>query len=103
MTYDVLEKVSKKELIAWLRRNVCLPRNISDEEFLRQVKVKRLFAEQKVLLDRSKDINRQLDDAKDNPREFMRLMVEASKLNDRIDQLRDQFDKLMPRGLMYDT
>ena len=97
MTYDVLEKVTKRELIDWLRENIFLPPYISDEEFLRQVKVKRLFAEQKVLLDRSKDINRQLDDAKDNPCEFMRLMVEASKLNDRIDKLREQFDKLMPK------
>ena len=36
MTYDVLEKATKKRLIRWLRKNVFLP-PISDEDFLCQI------------------------------------------------------------------
>ena len=42
MTYEVLEKVSKNDLIQWMRKNIFLP-DISNEKFLRDVKVARLF------------------------------------------------------------
>ena len=32
MTYDVLNKATQKQLIAWIRENVFLP-NIADKEF----------------------------------------------------------------------
>ncbi len=54
MTYDVLEKVGKNELIAWLRKNVFLPR-ISDEQFLKDIKLARLFAEEEELLKKTRN------------------------------------------------
>ena len=95
MTYDVLEKITKKELIAGMRRHVCLPRNISDEEFLRQVKIARLFEEQEALLEKDDEINRELSAATNNPYEFMRLMVEGDKINEEIDRIDKQINQLM--------
>lgn len=86
MTYDVLNKVSKAELIAWLRGNVLLP-SISDEQFLQEAKLQKLIDENERLLEENKNLNRQLIDADNNGNhyEFMRLMVESSKVNDKIE------------------
>ena len=95
MTYDVLEKVTKRDLIDWLRENVLLPRNISDEQFLWQVKLNRLFAENEALLKQDEELSRQLSAATNDTREFMRLMVEAQKLNAQMDKISKQISTLM--------
>ena len=95
MTYDVLEKVSKKELIAWMRKNVFLSRNISDEEFLRRVKLDRLFAEEKELLDKNDSLIKQMKAAEDKPIEFMKLWIESEKLNKQLDNISKNINKLM--------
>lgn len=94
MTYEVLEKVSKKDLIRWIRKNLFLPR-ISDEQFLKDVELDRLFAEEEELHKKNKELLDKLQAAKDNPIEFMRLMVESDKLNSQIDKLSKRINKLM--------
>jgi hypothetical protein len=94
MTYDVLEKVGKKELIAWMRKNVFLPR-ISDEQFLKDVKLIRLFAEEEELLNKDRALIEKLESAKDNHIEFMKLMIESEKLNQQLDKLSKQINKCM--------
>lgn len=94
MTYDVLEKVSKKDLITWMRRNVRLP-NITDEQFLKKVRLERLLAEEKKLLDEDEVLNEKLSAATDNPIEFMRLMVESQKLNERLNNISKNISQCM--------
>lgn len=97
MTYDVLEKVSKKELIAWMRKNVFLPR-ISDEQFLKDVKLTRLFAEEEELLKKDKELVGKLQAATSDHIEFMKLMIESDKLNQRLDKLSKEINKCMGLG-----
>ena len=94
MTYDVLEKVSKKDLIAWMRKNVFLPR-ISDEQFLKDVKLDRLFAEEEELLEKDRVLVEKLQAATGNHIEFMKLMVESDKLNQQLDKLSKQINECM--------
>lgn len=94
MTYDVLEKVSKKDLITWLRKNVFLPR-ISDEQFLKDVKLNHLFAEEADLLEKDRILITKLEQAKDNHVEFMKLMIESDKLNQQLDKVSRQINKCM--------
>lgn len=98
MTYEVLEKVSKKDLIRWIRKNLFLPR-ISDEQFLKDVELDRLFAEEEELHKKNKALIDKLQTAKDNPIEFMRLMIESDKLNSQIDKLSKRINKLMGLGV----
>lgn len=97
MTYDVLEKASKKELIAWMRKNVFLP-SISDEQFLKEVKLARLFAEEEELLKKDKALVEKLQAATGNHYEFMRLMVESDKVNQQLDKLSKQINACMGLG-----
>ena len=97
MTYDVLEKVSKEELIAWMRKNVFLPR-ISDEVFLKDVKLARLFAKEEELLKKDKALIEKLQAATGNHFEFMKLMVESDKLNKQLDKLSKQINECMRLG-----
>lgn len=94
MTYDVLEKVGKKELIAWMRKNVFLPR-ISDEQFLKDVKLAKLFAEGEELLKKDKELVEKLQAATGNHIEFMKLMIESDKLNKQLDKLNKQINECM--------
>jgi hypothetical protein len=96
VTYDVLDKVSKTELIAWLRRNIFLP-PISDEQFLQEVRLQRLMDENKRLLEDNKNLNKKLIEADNsgNHYEFMRLMVESTKLNDKIQANSERINKLI--------
>ena len=94
MTYDVLEKVSKKDIITWMRRNVFLPR-ISDEQFLKDVRLIRLFAEEEELLKKEKELCEKLQAATGNHYEFMKLMIESDKLNERLDKLIKEINKCM--------
>lgn len=94
MTYDVLEKVSKKELIAWIRKNVFLPM-ISDEQFLKDVKLARLFEEEEKLLEKDRVLVEKLQAATSNHFEFMKLMVESDKLNQQLDKLSKQINECM--------
>lgn len=104
MTHDVLERVSKAELIAWIRRNIFLP-PISDEQFLQEAKLQRLMDENEQLLEESKALNRKLVEAdnKGNHYEFMRLMVESSKLNDKIEENSKKINKSMGIGKHKET
>lgn len=97
MTYDVLEKVGKKELIAWMRKNVFLPR-ISDEQFLKDIKLAKLFAEEEELLKKDKELVKKLQAATDNHIEFMKLMIESDKLNKQLDKLSKQINECMGLG-----
>lgn len=94
MTYDVLEKVGKKDLIAWLRKNVFLPR-ISDEQFLKDVKLAHLFEEEADLLEKDRILIKKLEQAKDNHVEFMKLLIESDKLNQQLDKVSKQINKCM--------
>ena len=95
MTYDVLLKVSKKDLVAWMRRNVFLP-EISDEEFLREVKLGSLLEKEKELLEEDLKLNKRLEQAaSDNQIESMRLMVQSQKLNEQIEKISKEISELM--------
>lgn len=99
MTYDVLDKVTKAELIAWLKQNVFLP-PISEEQFLKEAKLQRLMDENKKLLEEGKVLNKKLVEADNigNHYEFMRLMVESTKLNDKIQANSEKINKVMGIG-----
>ena len=94
MTYDVLEKVSKKDLIQWMRNNVFLPA-ISNERFLRDVKLDRLFAEEKELLEKDKNLNKQLEANKGNTIAFMAILIEAQKNDEKIAKVNKEISKLL--------
>ena len=89
MTYDVLEKVSKKDLVQWMRKNVFLP-NISNEKFLRDVKLSRLFVKEKELLEKDKNLNKQLEVNIGNTT-VMAILIESQKNDEKIkkSKLRD--------------
>ena len=94
MTYDVLEKVSKKELIQWMRNNVFLP-NISNERFLRDVKLDRLFAVEKELLEKDKKLNKRLEGNIGNTVDFMSILVESQKNDEKIEKVNAEIQKLL--------
>lgn len=94
MTYEVLHKVGKKELIAWMKNNVFLP-DISDEAFLREIKLEGLFAKEKELLEADKQINRKLEKATADPVKFIQLMQEAQDLNEQIEKVNKGIAKLL--------
>ena len=87
MTYDVLEKVSKKELIQWMRNNVFLP-DISNERFLRDVKLDRLFAEEK-------ELNERLEANVGNTVAFMAVLIESQKNDEKIEIVNTEIQKLL--------
>ena len=97
MTYDVLNKVSKAELIAWLRKNIFLP-PISDQQFLQEAKLQLLMDENERLLEESKMLNEKLRKSSDNHYEFMRLMVDLTKLNDKIEANSRKINKVINVG-----
>ena len=97
MTYDVLEKVSKKDLIQWMRKNIFLP-EISDEKFLRDVKVNRLFAVEKDLLEIDKVLNEQLEANTGNTVAFMAILIESQKIDEKIKKVNAEIDKLLGWG-----
>jgi hypothetical protein len=94
MTYEVLNKVSKKELISWMKNNVFLP-DISDEEFLREIKLESLFAKEKELLAADKRLNEKLEKATADPVKFLQLMTESSILNNQIEKINKEIAKLL--------
>ena len=94
MTYDVLEKVSKKDLIQWMRKNIFLP-DISNEKFLRDVKVSHLFAELDELLEKEKDFNKQLEANTQNTFAFMAILIESQKNDEKIVKVNAEIDKLL--------
>lgn len=96
MTYEVLHKVSKKDLIAWMKNNVYLP-DISDEEFLREIKLESLFAKDKELLEADKQLNKRLEKATKNPMKFMQLMHESQVLSEQIEKVHKDIAKLLYR------
>lgn len=97
MTYDVLEKVSKKDLIQWMRKNVFLP-DISNERFLRDVKLDRLFVVQDELLKKDKNLNEQLEANTGNTIAFMRILLESQKNDAEINKVTAEIDKLLGIG-----
>lgn len=97
MNYDVLNKVTKAELIRWLRKNVFLPR-ISDEEFLRQVALETLLEKEQALLIDDEIINKQLEENKNNRIKFMALLVEGQKITDELNEVNAKIDALLRRG-----
>lgn len=97
MTYDVLEKVSKKDLIQWMRKNIFLP-PISNEKFLRDVKVARLFAVQDELLEKEKILNKQLEANVENTVAFMAILIESQKNDEKINKVTAEIDKLLGWG-----
>ncbi len=94
MTYDVLNKVSKRDLIQWMKKNIFLP-DISDKEFLRDVELESLFAKERELLEADKQLNKKLQKVCNNQAEFLRLMVEAEKLNEKINQVSERISILL--------
>lgn len=94
MTYDVLEKVSKKDLIHWMRKNIFLP-PISNEKFLRDVKVDRLFAVQDELLEKDKILNKQLEANTENTVAFMAILIESQKNDEKIEKVSAEINKLL--------
>ena len=94
MTYDVLEKVSKHDLIQWMRNNVFLP-NISNERFLRDVKLDRLFEEEKELLEKDKDLNKQLEANTANTVAFMAILIDSQKNDEKMEKVNAEIQKLL--------
>ena len=94
MTYEVLEKVSKKDLIRWMRNNVYLP-NISDKKFLREIRLERLFAVEKELLEKEKKLNKQLEANTENTFAFMAILIESQKNDEEIKKVNIELDKLL--------
>ena len=94
MTYDVLEKVSKKDLIQWMRNNVFLP-DISNERFLRDVKLDRLFAVEKELLEKDKELNKQLEANIGNTVAFMAILIKSQKNDEEIEKVNTEISKLL--------
>ena len=94
MTYDVLEKVSKKELIQWMRNNVFLP-DISNEQFLRDIKLERLFAEEKELLEKEKELNKRLEANTGNTVTFMTILIESNRNDEKIEKINTEIHKLL--------
>lgn len=94
MTYDVLEKVSKKDLIQWMRNNVFLP-DISNERFLRDIKLDRLFAVEKELLEKDKELNKQLEANTGNTVAFMAILIESQKNDEKIEKVNTEIHKLL--------
>ena len=84
MTYDVLEKVTKAELILWMRRNIMLP-PITDEEFLREAKLRKLINDSEELFKKQDILQKKMNEAMDDHFKFMALMVESNKLNEKIE------------------
>lgn len=81
MTYDILNKVSKPLLIAWLREHVQLP-DISDEEFVRQIKLLRLQRKEEHLMALDEDLTARMEAAMDDdPLGFMVLMAESDDIS----------------------
>ena len=94
MTYDVLEKVSKHDLIQWMRNNVFLP-NISNERFLRDVKLDRLFEEEKELLEKDKELNKQLEANTANTVAFMAILIDSQKNDEKMEKVHAEIQKLL--------
>ena len=94
MTYDVLEKVSKKDLIQWMRKNLFLP-DISNEQFLKEVKLDHLFAEEKELLEKDKELNKQLEANRGNTIAFMAILLEGQKNDEKIKKVNREICKLL--------
>ena len=94
MTYDVLEKVSKKELIQWMRNNVFLP-DISNEQFLRDIKLERLFAEEKELLEKEKELNKRLEANTGKTVTFMTILIESNRNDEKIEKVNTEIHKLL--------
>lgn len=97
MTYDVLEKVSKKDLIQWMRKNIFLP-EISNEKFLRDIKVNRLFEVQDELLEKEKIFNKQLEANTGNTVAFMAILIESQKNDEKIEKVNAEINKLLGWG-----
>ena len=94
MAYDVLEKVSKEELIQWMRNNVFLP-DISNKQFLRDVKLNRLFAEEKELLEKEKELNKRLEANAGNTVTFMTILIESNRNDEKIEKINTEIHKLL--------
>lgn len=94
MTYDVLEKVSKKDLIQWMRKNIFLP-CISNEQFLRDVKLDRLLAVEKELLEKDKELNKRLEANIGNTTYFMAILIESRKNDEKIAKANTEIQKLL--------
>ena len=94
MTYDVLKKATKEQLISWIRKNVILP-NYSDEEFLKQIKLDSLMAKQQKLLERSGQLNEELNAAKGNGVKFMSVLIECQKLDEQENKIDREINSLL--------
>ena len=94
ITYDVLNKVSKQELIEWMKENVFLP-SITDEQFLKDARLKFLLAKEKDLIEQDKVLNDKLEANKKEPYKFMALMVEAQKLQNKMQKVSNEIKPLL--------
>ena len=94
ITYDVLNKVSKQELISWMKDNVLLP-SISDEQFLKDVRLKFLLSKEKDLLEQDRILNDKLEANKKEPYKFMALMIEAQKLQNKMQKVSNEIKPLL--------
>lgn len=94
MTFDVLEKVSKKDLILWMQNNIFLP-DISNERFLRDIKLDRLFAEEKELLEKGESLAKQLEATTEYTPDSMAIFIESQKIDEKIEKVRTEISKLL--------
>lgn len=94
MTYDVLEKVSKKDLIQWMRKNIFLP-DISNKEFLRKIELESLFAKEKELLEKEKQLNKRLEANIGNTVAFMAILIESQKIGEKLNKVSAKISKLL--------
>ena len=72
MTYDVLEKVSKEELIQWMRNNVFLPD-----------------------IEKEKELNKRLEANTGNTVAFMTILIESNRNDEKIEKINTEIHRLL--------
>lgn len=93
MTYDVLNKATKTQIIEWMREYILLP-NISDEEFLRQINIRSLLDEEAKLIAAHADATKRLA-VEENPAKMMEEIEELQKLNKQIERINKRIAAVM--------
>lgn len=93
MTYEVLEKFSKREIIDFLKENVMLP-PFSDEYALCSVKLKTQFLIEEKLSEKFNAVLSAIS-AETNPIRQMKLHVELQKLSEQMTITSDRINKLL--------
>lgn len=95
MTYDILKKASKTEIISWLQEHKVQLPDISDEQFINEVSLLRLKQQEATLLYADADLTARMESVRDqNPIEYMGLMISSDKINKNLQKVREKLTLL---------